>query len=191
MDLPRKPVDDDNVDSDPYSPNLNADLPPPPPPPPEALPPPAAPPEPLPAGAISRAPVRYNLPPAPSEIPSSEAELEKALAAEPEDEDISEANAEDAPRSLRPGQKGFAERLMSKYGWSKGMYFSEYLHSSFFDYASCSEIRFEEQIVAKTKLSNLIEEALSKTFVSFEQLLTPRSSQALALALMALELSIH
>lgn len=26
----------------------------------------------------------------------------------------------EAPRSLRPGQKGFAERLMSKYGWSKG-----------------------------------------------------------------------
>lgn len=89
---------------------------PPPPPPPEQIPAPAAPPEILPAGAISRAPVRYNLPPAPADIPSSEAELEKALAAEPdEDED-----AEDAPRSLRPGQKGFAERLMSKYGWSKG-----------------------------------------------------------------------
>ncbi len=27
---------------------------------------------------------------------------------------------EPAPRSLRPGQKGFAERLMSKYGWTKG-----------------------------------------------------------------------
>jgi splicing factor 45 len=33
---------------------------------------------------------------------------------EDEDED------EDAPRSSRPGQKGFAARLMSKYGWSKG-----------------------------------------------------------------------
>lgn len=31
-----------------------------------------------------------------------------------------EMAADDAPRSLRPGQKGFAERLMSKYGWSKG-----------------------------------------------------------------------
>ncbi len=31
-----------------------------------------------------------------------------------------EAGSEAAPRSLRPGQKGFAERLMSKYGWSKG-----------------------------------------------------------------------
>jgi splicing factor 45 len=43
--------------------------------------------------------------------------LEKALADEPEDE---EQESEDAPRSLRPGQKGFAERLMSKYGWSRG-----------------------------------------------------------------------
>lgn len=110
---------DDAADSNSYSPTLNTDVPPPPPP--ENLQPPAIPPEPLPAGAISRAPVRYNLPPAPSEIPSSEAELERALAEEPEDEgDASGANDEDAPRSLRPGQKGFAERLMSKYGWSKG-----------------------------------------------------------------------
>ena len=90
-----------------------------PPPPPEYLPPqpPVPPSEVVPAATISRAPVRYNLPPPPSDIPSSEAELEKALADEPEDE---EQPAEDAPRSLRPGQKGFAERLMSKYGWSRG-----------------------------------------------------------------------
>ena len=85
-------------------------------PPPQNIPKPP-PPENLSAGAISRAPVRYNLPPAPSDIPSSEAELEKALA---DDEGDESADAEDAPRSLRPGQKGFAERLMSKYGWSKG-----------------------------------------------------------------------
>lgn len=66
---------------------------------------------------ISRAPVQYNLPPPPSDIPSSEAELHTALAAEAEEE---APESEDAPRSLRPGQKGFAERLMSKYGWSKG-----------------------------------------------------------------------
>jgi len=35
-------------------------------------------------------------------------------------EENDDDNAEEAPRSLRPGQKGFAERLMSKYGWSKG-----------------------------------------------------------------------
>lgn len=73
-------------------------------------------------GVISRAPVRYNLPPAPSELPASEAELESALAEEenqPQDDQEHEA-AEDEPRSRRPGQKGFAERLMSKYGWTKG-----------------------------------------------------------------------
>ena len=72
---------------------------------------------PPPSASISRAPVRYNLPAPPSELPSSEAELEYALRTElKEDESLSD----DAPRSLRPGQKGFAERLMSKYGWSKG-----------------------------------------------------------------------
>ena len=70
-----------------------------------------------PAPTISRAPVRYNLPPAPSELPSSEAELAVALENELEQE---EQDEEDAPRSIRPGQRGFAERLMSKYGWSKG-----------------------------------------------------------------------
>ncbi|MCJ1390073.1 hypothetical protein MMC18_002931 [Xylographa bjoerkii] len=82
----------------------------PPPPPPEPAPQPAA--------SISRAPVRYNLPPPPADIPKSEAELETALQEEAAEQ---EAEAEvDAPRSLRPGQRGFAERLMSKYGWTKG-----------------------------------------------------------------------
>ena len=61
--------------------------------------------------------MRYNLPSAPSEIPSSEAELEDALRTALKEE---EQPSDGAPRSLRPGQKGFAERLMSKYGWSKG-----------------------------------------------------------------------
>jgi len=81
-------------------------------------PPPSVPTAPQPTASISRAPVRYNLPPAPAEIPKSEAELETALqedAAEQEEEAGSEE-----PRSLRPGQRGFAERLMSKYGWTKG-----------------------------------------------------------------------
>ena len=99
---------------------------PPPPPPPsitnvqEPLPPPPQPAAQIqaPAPTISRAPVRYNLPAAPSELPQSEAELENALQNE-EEEPEPEAEA-DAPRSLRPGQKGFAERLMSKYGWTKG-----------------------------------------------------------------------
>ena len=68
-----------------------------------------------PTGTISRAPVRYNLPTAPSDMPLTEAELEEG-----NDDD----NNEDDPqhvRSLRPGQKGFAQRFMSKYGWTKGM----------------------------------------------------------------------
>ena len=73
----------------------------------------------VPPPSISRAPVRYNLPPPPSELPSSEAELADALE---EDNGQSESGhqAEATQRSARPGQKGFAERLMSKYGWSKG-----------------------------------------------------------------------
>jgi len=64
--------------------------------------------------------VRYNLPAPPSEIPVSEADLERALTEELQDQGQEAQQSEDAPRSLRPGQKGFAERLMSKYGWSKG-----------------------------------------------------------------------
>lgn len=98
--------------------------PPPPPPPAQEifdaqtpLPPPPAP-SATPLPSISRAPVRYNLPSAPSEIPASETELESALQGGPCEEDRASSDA--GPRSLRPGQKGFAERLMSKYGWSKG-----------------------------------------------------------------------
>jgi splicing factor 45 len=93
--------------------------PPPPPPPPQqqssvpsmsAFQPASA--------TISRAPVRYTLPPAPKDIPATEEELEEVFATEqPVDEG---EEKQDAPRSLRPGQKGFAERLMAKYGWTKG-----------------------------------------------------------------------
>lgn len=44
--------------------------------------------------------------------------MEKALADEPEEDSVEDGK--EVTRSLRPGQKGFAERLMSKYGWSKG-----------------------------------------------------------------------
>ncbi|CAG8891116.1 unnamed protein product [Penicillium egyptiacum] len=69
------------------------------------------------SATISRAPVRYTLPPPPEDIPASEAELEAVLAQEQPGE---EEPDESAPRSLRPGQQGFAERLLSKYGWTKG-----------------------------------------------------------------------
>lgn len=110
IDSPKKPVVNTDTKVEANSPAPIHNIPPPPPPPQDT---PPAPPAPATAGAISRAPVRYNLPAPPSDIPSSEAELAAALAEEP-------ASDDEAPRSLRPGQKGFAERLMSKYGWSKG-----------------------------------------------------------------------
>lgn len=92
--------------------------PPPPPPPQDLIPPP--PPTAIPAGTISRAPVRYSFPAASPDIPATEAELEKALEEDEAMIDVEPTANEPAPRSSRPGQKGFAERLMSKYGWTKG-----------------------------------------------------------------------
>lgn len=69
------------------------------------------------SATICRAPVRYTLPPPPADIPASEAELEEVFAKERPAEDEA---GEDAGRSLRPGQKGFAQRLLEKYGWTKG-----------------------------------------------------------------------
>jgi splicing factor 45 len=71
---------------------------------------------------ISAAPVRYNLPAPPANLPANEEELEAAILQDEDEEmaDVEEAQEEEAPRSKAPGQKGFAERLMKKYGWSKG-----------------------------------------------------------------------
>ncbi|KIW95048.1 uncharacterized protein Z519_03629 [Cladophialophora bantiana CBS 173.52] len=122
-------------------PNLNDESPPPPPPPAEipddatgedaylrrlrrsqgkqSHPGLRSPPVDIPPSAqISRAPVRYDLPAAAEEIPLSGADLEENLA---ESQRADNDNGEgDEPRSKRPGQVGFAERLMAKYGWSKG-----------------------------------------------------------------------
>ena len=131
---PGAPVPDDPTGEDAYARRLrmsqqasNSSPQSQPPPPPSfapgtsAAPPP--PPPPTEQHTISRAPVRYNFPAAPVEIPRSEAELEDALQAEQEDTSapsVDDDAAAGAPRSLRPGQKGFAERLMGKYGWTKG-----------------------------------------------------------------------
>ncbi|KAF2431800.1 hypothetical protein EJ08DRAFT_677993 [Tothia fuscella] len=73
------------------------------------------------SAVITSAPVRYNLPAAPSNLPANEEDLEAAIQQD-EDETMVDAEEaqEEAPRSKAPGQKGFAERLMKKYGWSKG-----------------------------------------------------------------------
>lgn len=68
--------------------------------------------------SISRAPIRYNLPLPPPDIAEPEAESVDALSNE--NTEAAETHDDDPPRSLRPGQRGFAERLMSKYGWTKG-----------------------------------------------------------------------
>ncbi|RPB18806.1 hypothetical protein L211DRAFT_689297 [Terfezia boudieri ATCC MYA-4762] len=64
------------------------------------------------ASTISRAPILYQLPPTqPSLTPPVEAEDEMSERS---------AHPEDELRSLRPGQQGFAHRLLAKYGWTKG-----------------------------------------------------------------------
>ena len=96
-----------------HQPSESAPSIPAPPPSQDATPVPAA-------GQISRAPVRYNLPPPPPEIPASEAELAEALAPDGSATPDPTSEENDTPRSKRPGQAGFAERLLSKYGWTKG-----------------------------------------------------------------------
>lgn len=64
---------------------------------------------------ISRPPVRYSFPEAPKEIPSTEAELEARFS-----EEVPSLELEEAPARTRPDRKGFAERLLSKHGWTKG-----------------------------------------------------------------------
>ncbi|KAM5352518.1 hypothetical protein ACJ41O_005240 [Fusarium nematophilum] len=84
-----------------------------PPPPPSPSPPRAS--DPV---TISRAPVRYAQPQEPKGEDEDEAyspppALGGGSAPDADDDDAQ-------PRSSRPGQAGFAHRLMSKYGWTKG-----------------------------------------------------------------------
>ncbi|CCX04861.1 Similar to DNA-damage-repair/toleration protein DRT111, chloroplastic; acc. no. P42698 [Pyronema omphalodes CBS 100304] len=74
---------------------------PPPPPPPQHAP---APPSPTPSAVISRAPVMFEQP----------VKLDRAESPEYEPE------PESSEPSLRPGQSGFAKRLMEKQGWKAG-----------------------------------------------------------------------
>ncbi|RMY80206.1 hypothetical protein D0864_08772 [Hortaea werneckii] len=88
-------------------PTVNAAFQPPPPPPVE---------EPEQPGVVaSKGAVRYNLPPPPPED-------DNLVDPEPSTSPSQTAAIDqpDAPRSKAPGQKGFAERLLKKYGWEKG-----------------------------------------------------------------------
>ncbi|KAF8430068.1 G-patch DNA repair protein [Tirmania nivea] len=89
-----------------------SDTPQPPPPGPPSVSPTI---ETAPGPTISRAPVLYQQPP-------SQPSPTTMVAAEGEEMERSEGSAhpEDEPRSLRPGQQGFAHRLLAKYGWTKG-----------------------------------------------------------------------
>ncbi|KAK3942239.1 hypothetical protein QBC46DRAFT_380370 [Diplogelasinospora grovesii] len=121
---------------------LSSMAPPPPPAPPlqqppdpSQLPPPPPPPvAPAPAAVISRAPVRYEAPPQPPSEPhiatttdeamdldnSEDEEVNYDLIAPPPPPPVDSETPPEGERTTRPGQKGFAQRLMSKYGWTKG-----------------------------------------------------------------------
>ncbi|KAG6040178.1 hypothetical protein E4U41_001362 [Claviceps citrina] len=73
------------------------------------------------SATISRAPVLYTQP-AP-QSPSHDDEEDEASSPPPAlggGNHEEEQEQEPQPRSTRPGQSGFAQRLMGKYGWTKG-----------------------------------------------------------------------
>ncbi|KAL7939829.1 hypothetical protein V8C35DRAFT_275615 [Trichoderma chlorosporum] len=99
--------------------------PPPPPPPPQTnrnpsfAPPPPPPTE---SSTISKAPVRYTqVPPT-----NTEGDQDEGYSPPPSFSRADNHHDDDAPedtqqpRTNRPGQAGFAQRLMTKYGWTKG-----------------------------------------------------------------------
>lgn len=102
---PREPLPDDKTGDDAYARRLalsqgtppSSTAPPPPPPVQDQ------------GAVISSAPVRY------SPQPDPEDHHRPTLGGSP-----SPPPADSEARSNRPGQKGFAQRLMSKYGWTKG-----------------------------------------------------------------------
>ncbi|KAI1808096.1 hypothetical protein F4811DRAFT_502856 [Daldinia bambusicola] len=124
---PRASIPDDKTGDDAYARRLamsQGAVPPPPrsptppPPPPPPAPAQAAPPEPE-TATISRAPVRYTQPqpPAPLDPDAMDRDEDEYVPAEPSK---AEEASEQHTNPARSRDKGFAARLMAKYGWSKG-----------------------------------------------------------------------
>ncbi|KAI1650255.1 uncharacterized protein F4817DRAFT_328812 [Daldinia loculata] len=115
---PRASLPDDKTGDDAYARRLamsRGNIPPPPRSPTPPPPPPSAPPEPE-IATISRAPVRYTQPepPAPPDPDAMDEDEDEYVPPEPSSEEAPEQ------RGGRSREKGFAARLMAKYGWSKG-----------------------------------------------------------------------
>ncbi|KAG5993990.1 hypothetical protein E4U54_003220, partial [Claviceps lovelessii] len=80
------------------------------------------------SATISRAPIRYTTQPAqssPHDDNEDEASSSIPFLGADNDREIPQQEQEQEqqdppPRSTRPGQSGFAQRLMGKYGWTKG-----------------------------------------------------------------------
>ncbi|KAI9728756.1 MAG: hypothetical protein M1828_002862 [Chrysothrix sp. TS-e1954] len=69
-------------------------------------------------GTVSRAPVRYALS-APQPV-ANDVEVTQEHTNHGSQDEVQADEETSGPRSVRPGQRGFAERMMAKQGWTKG-----------------------------------------------------------------------